>query len=176
LAPAPAGHPLTLAESLKLKQYGTQPPREHTPLIRPCLILDDLSHSRLFQSKFFINLCLRNRHVCHDPQVGLNIIVATQSVKAGLPRVLRGNCNLWVLFPTRDRSIIRQDIWPEVSGRITRQAFEDLFHYCSQGEHTYMVVDQTQADPRKIFRKTFQGPFVHIQDDTDSSSTQTSRM
>jgi hypothetical protein len=34
---------------------------------------------------------------------------------------------------------------------------EDLFHYCTQGEHTYMVLVRTQADPRKIFRRTFQG-------------------
>jgi hypothetical protein len=28
-------------------------------------------------------------------------------------------------------------IWPEVSGRVTRQAFEDLFHHCCTGEHAY---------------------------------------
>jgi hypothetical protein len=47
------------------------PPKEALPLIRPCLILDDLSHSRLLQgSKYFISLCLRNRRVCHNPHTG----------------------------------------------------------------------------------------------------------
>jgi hypothetical protein len=160
-----------MQQTMLLKKHNNLPPKEALPLIRPCLILDDLSHSRLLQgSKYFINLCLRNRHVCHNPQVGLNIIVATQSVKAGLPRVLRGNVNLWVLFPTRDRSIIRQDIWPEVSGRVTRQTFEDLFHHCTTGEHAYMVVDLSQADPRKVFRKTFRGPFLAIPEEGSSSS------
>jgi hypothetical protein len=32
-----------------------------------------------------------------------------------------------------------------------------------------MVVDQTQADPRKIFRKTFQGSFLGIAEGAASS-------
>lgn len=155
---------LSVAQQNLIEQLdGVMPPP--VKLIRPCLVLDDLSHSKLLtNSRFFTNLCLRNRH-CH-PGVGLNIIVITQSVRNGLPRCLRSNVNLWLLWPTRDLTIVRNDVWPELAGTLTREAFEDIFRYATTGDdHPYLVVDMTQPDPQHIFRRKLDGPWLKLQDD-----------
>lgn len=162
------GKALTMKQRMLVERLHGQAPSRKVKLVRPCLILDDLSHSRLLQgSRYFINLVLRNRHVVHNPQVGLSILVICQSVKAGLPRVLRSNVNLWVIFGTRDRDIIK-DVWSEVSGKISKSAFSKLFDFCTRKQHSYMVVDLTQRNPRHVFRKTLEGAFLEVEEESDA--------
>jgi hypothetical protein len=138
----------------------TEAPQPPKPLIRPVLVLDDLSHSPLLSgNKYFINLMLRARHICFGPQVGLNVFVLCQSIKSGLPRVLRQSVNYWVIFPTQDRSKVFQDIYPEVSGAIDKEAFLALFHTATSAPRQHLVIDLTQGKP--IFRQNVDGHILY---------------
>lgn len=92
-----ARKPMTSAQ--RMVADGVPPP--DVPLPRPIVILDDLSHSKVMSSRYLINLTLRSRHVAHNPQIGLSMVFLVQSLKAGIPRVLRSNVSAWIVFGTK---------------------------------------------------------------------------
>ncbi len=141
------GKPLNVSERALLE--GPAPP--DVPLPRPAVILDDLSHSKVMSSRYLINLTLRSRHVAHDPQIGLTMFFLVQSLKAGIPRVLRSNVSAWLVFATKDQSIVN-DLHEELSGKISKSEFTELFHSHTANHRDYMVVDLTTRDPTKAFR------------------------
>lgn len=144
-----AGAPLSVAERLMLESPAPAAMR----LIRPAVVLDDLSHSKLMtSSKYLVNLTLRSRHVASNPQVGLSMFFLVQSLKSGIPRTLRSNVSTWLAFGTKDRTIL-DDLYQELSGKIDRPAFNQLFHESTAGRHDYLVVDLTAGDPSRVFRK-----------------------
>lgn len=157
-----AGKTLMMSERMLLESWnGNQPPMPGK-LIRPCLILDDLQSTPLLtNSKYFINLMLRARHVCHSPQVGLNVFTLCQSLKSGQPRALRSNNNYIIIFPTRDRTVLLQDIYPEVSGKLSKSQFLAIFERAtSSGQHSHLVIDMTQNPVE--FRAGVSGPVIEI--------------
>lgn len=154
------GRPLSIQQQALLEQHGA--PKTKVELIRPCVVLDDLQASRLMSSKSFQSLVLRMRHVCASPQVGLSFYILSQSLKNGaLPRALRCCVGLWIVFPTRDQSVIR-NIWTEVSGRVTWDEFKSMFMHCTSGDdRPYLVIDLTQGgNPKKTFKRTLQGEWL----------------
>jgi hypothetical protein len=140
--------------TLTMKQRSflenTPPPKVDLP--RPAVILDDLSHSKVMNSKYLINLTLRSRHVAHNPQIGLSMFFLVQSLKAGIPRTLRSNVSAWLVFGTKDQSIV-DDLHSELSGKIGKQEFTSLFHSATEAPHSYLVVDLTTRDPTRVFRQ-----------------------
>lgn len=149
------GGVLTHQERVMLEQMG--PPLSRLELIRPCVILDDLQSTQMFNSSAFKSLVLRMRHVCHDPQVGLSFVVLCQSLKNGFPRALRSCVSLWFLFATRDTTVIK-DIAQELSGRISPEEFTRMFEYATDpsapgNEHAYMCIDLTQGGDLTFRRK-----------------------
>ena len=73
-------------------------------LPKPCplLIIDDMSHSPLYQPSRknpFINLCLRHRHL---HRVGISIFMLVQTFTTGIPKCLRQNVQQYFLWPTHD--------------------------------------------------------------------------
>lgn len=153
------GVPLTHQERMLLEQMG--PPLTRLEVIRPCIILDDLQSTPLFNSSEFRSVIWRMRHICHDPQVGTSFFVLCQSLKNGFPRALRSCVNLWLLFPTRDQTVLK-DIASEVSGRVTTQEFNRMFEYATDStvpgnDHPFMTIDLTQP-PDLVFRRKLLEP------------------
>jgi len=138
--------------TMKQRQYLENTPPPVAALPRPAVVLDDLSHSKVMSSKYLINLTLRSRHVCHNPQIGLSMFFLVQSLKAGIPRTLRSNVSAWIVFGTKDQTII-DDLHSELSGKIGKQQFQSIFHLATEAQHSYLVVDLTTKDPTRVFRQ-----------------------
>lgn len=140
---------------MQLENWGV--PKEHMEIIRPCIILDDLQGSPIFNNTGnFRSTVLRMRHLGSDPQIGASFFVITQSLRAGFPRSLRSTVGLWFLFGTKDRTVIR-DIAMEVSGRVSLKQFQKMFAYATEerpgNDHPFLTIDLTQRDESRVFRR-----------------------
>ena len=115
------------------------------------LILDDLVGSSAFKSvgrSALTNLCLKNRHL------GVNIMICTQNLKA-IPKSIRTNTSLFVLFKFASSRIILEDLYEEVSSTLTSAEFEALYkHATGRDAHDSLVIDFT-GPKEKRFRRNF---------------------
>ena len=113
-------------------------------------IIDDMIGTNIFKNgrSLFTNLCIRNRHVTPS-----NIIISTQSMMM-IPKTIRLNANLIVLFKFANKNIILDDIYPTMSAFITEQEFKDLYDYATEEPHDSLVIDATKGKP--IFKKNFE--------------------
>ena len=71
---------LTMQEKSIIESTQGMMPTEEVTLIRPLLVLDDLASTHFLASHHLTNLALRQRHICANPRVGLNIIVCNHCV------------------------------------------------------------------------------------------------
>lgn len=114
------------------------------------LILDDLIGSSAFKSvgkSALTNLVLKNRH--H----GINIIIATQSLKS-IPKPIRTNTSLFVIFKFASSKIICEDLYEEVSNIMTLEKFIEVFDYATSEQHDALVIDFSQEKANRI-KKNF---------------------
>jgi hypothetical protein len=143
---------LTPFEIIQLELNNFEPPNEpRYPF--GCvvfLILDDLIGSSAFKSvgkSALTSLVLRNRHV------GVNIIIATQSLKS-IPKPLRMNTSVFVIFRFASRKIVCEDLWIEVSNLLSIEQFEKLYDFATSEPHNALVLDFTAKKGEQI-RKNF---------------------
>ena len=95
----------------------------------------------------FTNLCIRNHHVTPS-----NIIISTQAMMM-IPKTIRLNANLIVMFKFANKQSILDDIYPTISSYITEDQFKELYDYATQDPHSALVIDHTN---NKIqFKKNF---------------------
>ena len=136
-----------------LEYMNYEAPQE---LVRPVcmLIIDDMSHTDLFQpsrANPFINLCLRHRHI-HE--VGLTIFICVQNYRTGIPKCLRQNIRTFFIFATKDHSQT-DAILDEVGNIVERETFYQLYNRAIEGEdHNFLTIDMfPQAASRPEFRR-----------------------
>lgn len=139
---------LTPDELFELEVMNFEPPEE-PKYPHGCVtffVLDDLVGSAAFKStgkSALTNLVLRNRHL------GINIMIATQNLKA-VPKSIRTNTSLFVIFRFASKKIIVEDLYSEVSNLMTIEDFEDIFDYATKEEHSALVIDFSQPKERRL--------------------------
>lgn len=114
------------------------------------LILDDLVGSSAFKStgrSALTNLCLKNRHL------GVSIMIATQNLKA-IPKSIRTNTSLFILFRFASTRLILEDLYEEVSSTLTVSQFERLYQHATDGGHDFLVIDFSQPKEKR-FKRSF---------------------
>jgi hypothetical protein len=143
----------TPEELMELELLNYEPPLK--PLYPDgCVVFavfDDLIGSSAFKSvgrSALTNLVLKNRHLC------VNILIATQSMR-GIPKNIRLNVSLFVLYKFANRKVILEDVYEEVSGKLTPEQFEALYDYATKDDHDALVVDMTGSPKELMFRRNF---------------------
>lgn len=142
----------TPEELIELELMNYEPPKEPT-YPNGCvnfLVFDDLIGSSAFKSvgkSALTNLVLKNRHL------GCNILIATQSLKS-IPKPIRNNTSLFILYRFANKKIVLEDLYEEVSGRLKPDEFERVYDYATEGDHDALVMDFT-GDKENTFRKNF---------------------
>jgi hypothetical protein len=143
----------TPEELIELEQMDYDKPPEPT-YPNGCvnfLIFDDLIGSSAFKSvgrSALTNLVLKNRHL------GCNILIATQSLKS-IPKPIRNNTSLFILYRFANKKIVLDDLYEEVSGRLKPNEFEEMYDFATEGDHDAMVMDFTGTSKDLTFRKNF---------------------
>lgn len=147
------GGKLTARQEFLLIQRDCQPLENPEPWPRPCLLLDDLSHLKVLDQKWFISLCLRHRHVAGG--VSLSILMLVQSLRGGVARVIRQNCSLIILYSTHDQTA-KDDLYAECSHLLDKEEFMALFEHATDERHDFLSVDLSQDDKNKVFSRSFE--------------------
>ena len=129
---------LTNEELIELDGMGFDPPEKprFPNGVVNHLVFDDLVGSDAFKStgrSALTNLALRNRHLqcC--------IYIASQNLK-GIPKSIRANTSLFALFKY-SAAVISDDIYEEVSGTMSREAFQELYEYATRDPHGFLCID-----------------------------------
>ncbi len=138
------------AEFRLLREANFGPPLK-LPFPSPLVVLDDLSHSNVYDrgnSNTFINLLLRHRHVWH---YGLSIIMMAQNFKS-IPKALRQNISQYFLWQTHDSDQL-DDIYREIA-LCTKEDFMKLYTIATSEDHDFLSVD-IPAPEGKHFRHNF---------------------
>ena len=112
-------------------------------------VIDDMIGSNIFKNgrSAFTNLTIRNRHV-----VPGNIIIATQALMQ-IPKTIRLNSNLIVLFKFANKKMVLDDIHPVVSAYVTEDQLMELYEYATKEQHDALVIDGTGS--KIVFKKNF---------------------
>jgi hypothetical protein len=112
-------------------------------------IVDDMIGSNIFKNgrSAFTNLVIRNRHVIPG-----NIIIATQSIMQ-IPKTIRLNANLIVMFKFANKKSVMEDIHPVVSAYVTEEKLMELYEHATHEAHDALVIDGTGS--KIVFKKNF---------------------
>ncbi|KAK9817090.1 hypothetical protein WJX72_009443 [[Myrmecia] bisecta] len=113
------------------------------------LVCDDLVGSSIFKQgrNPFVTLCLKNRHL------GINVMIMTQSLRC-VNKAIRLNASLLVVFRYGNVKTVEDDIYEEVSGRLTPEQFMELYEHATQDPHSALVIDFSQPRDR-VFKQNF---------------------
>jgi hypothetical protein len=112
-------------------------------------IVDDMIGSNIFKNgrSAFTNLVIRNRHIIPG-----NIIIATQSIMQ-IPKTIRLNANLIVMFKFANKKAVMEDIHPVVSAYVTEEKLMELYEHATAEPHDALVIDGTGS--KIVFKKNF---------------------
>lgn len=137
------------AEIAILQEHDFQPPQ--TPWVHgmptTLIIADDLVGNRaVYNNQELVKFLLVHRHWL------TSILFAVQVYKGAIPRGLRNNLSLLMLFNNKNHQI-RKEIAEELASHITVEQFEAIWDYCCKEQHDFLMVDFDSKDYR--FRKNF---------------------
>lgn len=126
-----------------LEEYDYQNPKDikHEPPKINIIVLDDLLGSDAFTKKtksVLTNMMIKNRHM------GISFALLVQSVKA-VPKNIRINCSVFQLATFKNKKIILDDIYDEVSNVIDINSFEKLYDYATAKPYGSLIIDTTQG-------------------------------
>jgi hypothetical protein len=110
------------------------------------LVMDDLIGSRAYKStgeSYFTQLVLRNRHT------KMCVLMLAQSLK-NIPKSLRINVNVFVLFSFANSRIVTEDLYDELSNKMSLNEFEALYTFATSATHGSLVIDFSQPKGRQF--------------------------
>lgn len=136
----------------ELHPWFPAPPKLVHPA--PLLFLDDLSHTELYspsRSNPLNNLTLRHRHL-GGQGYGVSIEFAVQTFKTGVTKALRENTQQFLLFATRDNSVV-QGMYEGLGSHCTYEEFTTMYDHATADPHGFLLIDNNTNDLDKVFRK-----------------------
>lgn len=136
----------------ELHPWFPAPPKLVRPA--PLLFLDDLSHTELYspsRSNPLNNLTLRHRHL-GGQGYGVTIEFAVQTFKTGVTKALRENTQQFLLFITRDHSVV-EGMYEGIGSHCTYEEFEKMYDHATADPHGFLLVDNNTNDVDRVFRK-----------------------
>jgi hypothetical protein len=126
-----------------LEKFNYQHPSEleHEPPELNIIILDDLVGSDAFTRKTkstLVNAMIKNRHM------GICFALLVQSIRA-VPKNIRLNCSVFQLATFKNKRMVLDDIYEEISNVIGSADFETLYDYCTSKPYGSLIIDTTNG-------------------------------
>ena len=126
-----------------LEKYNYQNPKEmeHEPPAVNIIILDDLLGSDAFTRKTkstLVNAMIKNRHI------GICFALLVQSIRS-VPKNIRLNCSVFQLATFKNKKMILEDIYEEVSNVINIDDFEELYDHATSKPYGSLIIDTTNG-------------------------------
>lgn len=126
-----------------LEEYDYQNPKDikqELPKLN-IIIMDDLLGSDAFTKKtksVLTNAMIKNRHM------GVVFCLLVQSIKA-VPKNIRLNCSVFQLASFKNKKVILEDIYEEVSNVIGIDQFEELYDHATAKPYGSLIIDTTNG-------------------------------
>lgn len=145
-----------LRDRIVLQRENNRPPR-HIPEPRFILLVDDMSHTAMMNSKVphpFNNLSLRHRHLFgqDDRAFGLTIMVMVQTFRNGVPPSLRDTAKVVFLWGSEDTDYVKM-LYQHFGAKTSYEQFAELYAEATKDEHSFLTIDKINKDRDKRFRK-----------------------
>jgi thymidylate kinase len=143
------GSPLSITEEALMERLQLA----HLPEVKKpqeLLILDDVQGTDVFSSKrndLMVHITIKHRHI------PLSVIFLVQTFH-GLPRPIRLNCTIYIVFSTSDEKQLEQ-IYQHFGNLVPREQFLEMYKYATSKPHGFLMID---TDPKKAeyrFRSGF---------------------
>jgi len=122
----------------------------------PVILLDDVSHSAVFERTRrnpLTKTLLLHRHI-GGQGYGVTFEFGVQAFTSSLPKAIRQNTMQFLLFKTNDMSQL-DTIYQQVCGYTTKDVFLKMFEYATKEPNGFLVVDTETTDINRVFRKGF---------------------
>lgn len=119
-----------------------------------CLVLDDQAGKKdVFASNCknqMSNFMILHRHL------SCSVLCLLQIVANGLPRQLRSNISMWMLFPCKSATLKRA-VCEELAFKMGADELMRAWDYATtQGKgHDFLMLDYDEPDPARMMRKNF---------------------
>ncbi len=119
------------------------------------LIIDDCMGTDLMKPRGrLINFCIKHRHIADGLGISVAMLVQSYCAIGGVPRPIRENCTLLLLFKLKDENQ-RKKIHEEIGADIDLEKFDSMFSYATEEPFSFLCVDFNPISPDKQFRKQF---------------------
>lgn len=115
------------------------------------IIFDDMLGTPVYSNK--PNAPLRNFTILHRHML-TSMLFLTQTFKAGLPKGLRNNLSLVILFTNKSEEI-RKEVAREFSSFVNEASFLAMWDEATREPYGFLMVDFDAKDPKARFRKNF---------------------
>ena len=132
-----------------LMEHDYQPPTTRFKYGMPTTlwICDDLvGEKAIYNNPSFNKFLLQHRHYL------TSVLFAVQVWKGGVPRGIRNNLSLALLFTNKSKPV-RMEIAEELSAFIAPERFIELWDFCCTEPHDFLMINWD--DPKHRFRKNF---------------------
>lgn len=134
----------------KWKYAKEQPPRL-------AVIIDDCLGTQIFSSptEGLVNLCIKHRHVGKGLGISMFILTQAYSSLGGLPRPIRENCTMLLLFEQTD-VMMRKKEFSEIGTRgLTEEKFYQMLDECTSEPYGFLTIDFNPKTESRRFSKNF---------------------
>ena len=126
-----------------LEQFNYQHPSEleHDKPEVNIVILDDLLGSDAFTRRTkstLVNAMIKNRHI------GVCFALLVQSIRS-VPKNIRLNCSVFQLATFKNKKMILEDIYEEISNVIGIDDFEELYDHATAKPYGSLIIDTTNG-------------------------------
>jgi len=126
-----------------LERYNYQNPSEmeHEKPEVNIIILDDLLGSDAFTRKTkstLVNAMIKNRHI------GVCFALLVQSIRS-VPKNIRLNCSVFQLATFKNKRMVLDDIYEEISNVLGIDEFEELYDHATAKPYGSLIIDTTNG-------------------------------
>jgi len=126
-----------------LEKFNYQHPSEleHEDAELNIIILDDLVGSDAFTRKTkstLVNAMIKNRHI------GICFALLVQSIRA-VPKNIRLNCSVFQLATFKNKRMVLEDMYEEISNVIDLEGFEELYDHATAKPYGSLIIDTTNG-------------------------------
>jgi hypothetical protein len=134
-------------------KYALQRAPRLAVIVDDCLGTPIISHP----SEGLLNLCIKHRHIGKGLGFSLFLLTQTYCSVGGVPRPIRENCTLLLLFEQTDENQ-REKEFREIglSSYITREEFDRMLRHCTEKPYGFLTIDMSPKVDRKRFMKNFE--------------------
>ena len=126
-----------------LERFNYQHPSEieHEKPEVNIIILDDLLGSDAFTRKTkstLVNAMIKNRHI------GVCFALLVQSIRS-VPKNIRLNCSVFQLATFKNKRMVLDDIYEEISNVLSIDDFEELYDHATAKPYGSLIIDTTNG-------------------------------